>query len=59
MTEKIKEQILQVRESGLTNMLKISMVKLIAAKMGLYELVAYLRAENTKEYVHFILTGTY
>ena len=57
MTEKIKEQILQVRGSGLTNMFDITAVQWIADQMGLSELAAYLSEGNTKEYSHFLLTG--
>ncbi|HKL58944.1 MAG TPA: DUF5049 domain-containing protein [Sphaerochaeta sp.] len=57
MNEKIKEQILQVRETGLTNMFNIGAVQWIAEQMGLPELAAYLSEDNTREYSHFILTG--
>lgn len=57
MTEKTRAQILQVRESDLTNMFNITAVQWIADQMGLSELAAYLSEDNTKEYVHFILTG--
>jgi hypothetical protein len=57
MTEKVKLQILQVRESGLTNMFNTGAVQWIAAQMGLAELVSYLEGGNAKEYAHFILTG--
>jgi len=57
MDEKIKEQILQVRETGLTNMFNIGAVQWIADQMGLSELAVYLSDDNTKEYTHFILTG--
>ena len=56
MTEKIKEQILAVRDTGLTNMFDVNMVQRIANDMGFYELVVYLE-ENRLEYTHFILTG--
>ena len=56
MNEKIKEQILAVRATALTNMFDISAVQQIALDMEFYELAIYL-AENRKEYSHFILTG--
>lgn len=56
MNEKIKEQILAVRDTALTNMFDISAVQQIALDKGFYELVIYL-AENRKEYLHFILKG--
>ena len=55
MTEKVKEQILAVRDTGRTNMFDTIMVQRIADEMGFYELVLFI--ENSKsEYVHFILT---
>ena len=58
MTQKIKEQILAVRDDGRTNMLDINGVQWVANDLGLYELVVYLIDEpNRKEYWHFIMTG--
>ena len=57
MTEQIRDQILKVRASGLTNMFDIPAVQWIASQMGLMELVDYLEGDNTREYAHFILTG--
>lgn len=56
MTEKIKEQIMAIRDSGETNMLDTHMVQCIANREGYYELVIYLE-EHRKEYWHFIMTG--
>ena len=56
MDEKVREQILAVRDTGLTNMLDITTVQRIAFEAGYYELVNYLEAHR-KEYVHFIFTG--
>lgn len=56
MTEKVKEQILAIRDTGLTNMFDIPMVQRLAYERGYYELVCYLE-EDRKEYAHFILTG--
>lgn len=56
MTEKIREQILAVRETGRTNMFDIPMVQYIANEMRFYELVIFLE-EHRNKYVHFILTG--
>lgn len=56
MAEKIKQQILAVRDTGLTNMFDVSMVQRIANDMGFYELVVYLE-EHRREYAYFILTG--
>ncbi len=57
MTEQIKDQILKVRDSKLTNMLNTGAVQWIASRMGFSELAAYLENDDTGEYVHFILTG--
>ncbi len=57
MTEQIKEQILKVRDSGLTSMFNTGAVQWIASQMGLPELAAYLAGGDAGEYVHFILTG--
>ncbi|CAB1255235.1 conserved protein of unknown function [Ruminococcaceae bacterium BL-6] len=56
MTEKIRQQILAVRDTGLTNMFDIHAVQRIAYDMEFYELVTYLE-EHRREYAHFILTG--
>lgn len=56
MTEKIKEQILAVRNTGKTNMFDIHAVQRIANDMRFYELVIYLE-EHASEYARFILTG--
>ena len=56
MNEQIKEQILKVRDTGLTNMFDTNAVQRIAFEMELYELVTFIE-ENKKAYVHFILTG--
>lgn len=56
MSDKVREQILAVRDTGLTNMFDVNTVQRIAFDAGYYELVNYLE-EHRKEYVHFILTG--
>ena len=56
MTEKIKEQILAIRASGITNMFDINRVEYEADAQNFYELVVYLM-EHKAEYCHFILTG--
>ena len=56
MDENIKEQILYIRSTGLTNMFDVTMVQRLADEYGLYELVIFLE-ENKAEYVHFILYG--
>lgn len=54
----IEEQILAVRDSGLTNMFDLPAVQRIAFEMEFFELVNLLE-EEPKKYVHFILTGEF
>ena len=56
MTETIREQILAIRDIGLTNMFDIPMVQRLANDRGFYEAVNWIE-EHRSEYVHFILTG--
>jgi hypothetical protein len=56
MDEKVKEQILAIRDTGLTNMFDVNTVQRLAYEKDLYELVLYLE-DHRKEYVNFILTG--
>lgn len=56
MDNRIKEQILTIRFTGLTNMFHVRKVQEIANKMDFYELVIFID-EHRKEYVHFILSG--
>ena len=56
MTEIVKEQILAIRETGLTNMFDLPVVQRMAYERDYFELVIFLE-EHPKEYVHFILTG--
>lgn len=56
MTEKLKEQILAIRDTGETNMFDTARVQRMAYDRGFYELVLFLE-EHKKEYAHFILTG--
>ena len=56
MDSKVKEQILAIRETGLTNMFDILKVSNLAKNMGYYDLVLFLQY-NRAEYVKFILTG--
>lgn len=56
MDEKVKEQILAIRDTGLTNMFDLPVVQRLAYERNFYELVLYLE-EHRKEYVHFIMTG--
>ena len=56
MTEKIKEQILAIRDTGLTNMFDIPVVQRLAHERGFDELVLYL-FDHRAEYARFILYG--
>ena len=56
MDEKIKEQILDIRDTGLTNMFDVTAVQRLANERDFYELVLYLE-DYRKEYVNFILHG--
>jgi hypothetical protein len=56
MNEKIKSEILEIRDTGLTNMFDIPMVQRLAFNREFYELVIFLE-EHPKEYAHFIMTG--
>jgi hypothetical protein len=52
----IKEQVLAIRDSGVTNMFDIPRVALEAKNRGFGELVGYLE-RHKEEYWDFILTG--
>jgi len=56
MDSKVKEQILAIRKTGLTNMFDVPKVSSLAKNMGYYDLVLFLQY-NRAEYVKFILTG--
>ena len=56
MDEKVKGQILAIRDTGLTNMFDLPVVQRLAYERDFYELVLYLE-EHRKEYAHFIMTG--
>lgn len=56
MTERIKEQIEAIRQSGETNMLDTRMVQWIANRENYFELVIYLE-EHRKEYINYLFTG--
>ena len=56
MTEKIRSQILAIRQTGATNMFDVIRVMEIADELDFDELAEYLPA-NKAEYVNFILYG--
>ena len=56
LTEKIKDQIFAVRDSGTANMCDMAAVQREAFDRGFYELVLFIE-ENRDAYWDFILTG--
>ena len=56
MNETIRNQILAIRDMGLTNMFDVHMLQRLAYERNYFELVIFLE-EHRKEYVQFILYG--
>lgn len=56
MNETIRNQILAIRDTGLTNMFDVHMVQRLAFDRNYFELVNFLE-KHRKEYVRFILYG--
>ena len=56
MDEKVKEQILAIRDTGLTNMFDVNMVQRLAYERDFYELVCWIE-DHREAYCHFIMTG--
>ena len=56
MTEKIREQLFEIRNSAVVNMCEMEAVQRAAFDRGFYELVLFIE-ENREEYWNFILTG--
>ena len=56
LTEKIKDQIFAVRDSGAANMCDTAAVQRAAFEKDFYELVLFIE-ENRESYWDFILTG--
>ena len=56
MTDKVHQQMLAIRDGGLTNMFDTATVQRLAYDAGYFELVAYIE-EHQKEYCCFIMTG--
>ena len=56
MTDKVFQQLMDIRESGLTNMFDTNMVQRLAYDRDYFELVMYIE-DHKKEYAHFIMTG--
>ena len=53
---KLIDQIIDIRDSGLTNMLDANAVQRIAFERGYYELVSFIE-ESKGSYARFIMTG--
>ena len=56
MPERVKEQILIIRETGITNMFDLPVVQRLAYERDFFDLVMFIE-EHKPEYVKFILTG--
>ncbi|MBR5163737.1 MAG: DUF5049 domain-containing protein [Schwartzia sp.] len=56
MTEEIREQIMAIRDTGLTNMFDLNTVQRLAYEREFYELVMFIE-DHKPQYVKFILTG--
>ena len=56
MNEKIRSQILEIRNSGAVNMFSVNEVQRLAFEKDYHELVLFIE-ERKADYVRFILTG--
>ncbi len=56
MTDKIRDQIMAIRDSGATNMMDAAHVQRLAFEQDLHELVIFIE-DNCGEYIRFILYG--
>ena len=56
MNTKIKEQIIAIQRTGLTNMFDTNMVQVLANEMNFFDLVIFIE-DHKKEYVNFIIYG--
>ena len=56
MTDEIREQIMAIRDSGLTNMFDLNTVQRLAYERDYFDLVLYIE-DHKAQYVKFILTG--
>ena len=56
MPERVKEQILEIRATGETNMFDLPVVQRMAYERDFFERVFFIK-EHSNEYTHFILTG--
>ena len=56
MNRRIKEQIIAIRDTGLTNMFDTLYVQRLAHERNFFDLVLFIE-DHKKEYIHFIMTG--
>ena len=56
MNRRIKEQIIAIRDTGLTNMFDTLYVQRLAYEQNFFDLVLFIE-DHKKEYLHFILKG--
>lgn len=56
MDNVVREQLMKVRDTALTNMFDINSVQRIAFEMEFFELVNFID-EQPKDYVNFIIHG--
>ena len=56
INDKVFEQTMEIRESGVCNMLSIKEVQYYANECQFYELVCFIE-DYPSEFFHFILTG--
>ena len=56
MTDKIRDQIMAIRDSGAVNMMNVTQVQRLAFEQGFHELVIFIE-DNRGEYIRFILYG--
>ena len=56
MNEQIREQIMAIRDSGITNMIDVNRVQREANDRGYYALVIFIE-EHRSSYIRFIMFG--
>ena len=56
MNQRIKEQIIAIRDTGLTNMFDTLYVQRLAYERNFLDLVLFIE-DHKKDYFHFILKG--
>lgn len=56
MDKNVKEQIIKIRDTGITNMFDVNAVQRIAFELDFFELVDFIETDR-KAYVDFIMYG--